>query len=324
MSANRLRRRSPLVAALVYDGLCLFEFSCTVEIFGRARPDLSPHWYRFCLASLDARPKSGQYGFRTPKPERLADLHDLDTLIIPGWTSAQTPVPESLAQTIRALHHRGVRLVSICTGAFVLAAAGILDGQTATTHWLHVPALQQQHPKVEVDGRQIYVGTPQVMTSAGSAAGIDLCLHLVRTDFGPTIANQVARRMVVPPHREGSQAQFVDRPVSANPKSRFSRLLDRIQTQLDQAWPLARMTEVANLSERSLIRQFRQATGTSPGDWLIAARIDQARRLLESSRQSVDRIAEAVGLGTGMTLRHHFRKRLAMTPTAYRTRFQAC
>lgn len=313
----------PLVVALLYEGLCLFEFSCVTEIFGRDRRDLHPAWYRFALARADRSARHAQHGLALPAaplPERLAG--PVHTLIVPGWTSADTPVPALLARRVRALHASGTRIVSICSGVFVLAAAGLLDGRAATTHWMYTQALKRCYPQTQLAEHCLYVGGDGVWTSAGSAAGIDLCLQLVRGDFGPAIANQVARRLVMPPHRDGGQAQYVERPLDTLSADRFSKLLEAMQRNPEQAWSLARMAQHARTSERSLIRHFRSATGTSPGEWLTRLRVDQARALLEGTPLSVDVVAARAGLGNAITLRHHFRRLLQTTPSAFRNRFR--
>jgi AraC family transcriptional activator FtrA len=311
--------------ALVYDGLCAFEFSCAAEVFGLARPELGPDWYRFETCSR-GRSVSSQYGMRMRAANGLERLLAAGTIVIPGWQGIDVPVPQAILDALRGAHARGARLLSICSGAFVLAATGLLDGRRATTHWRYAEALQRRYPTICVDPNVLYVDEGSVLTSAGSAAGLDLCLHLVRRDYGSAIANQVARRLVIPPHRDGGQAQFLERPVedrerkSGQPKS-LSVLLDKIRKRPGQSWRIGELARLAAMSERTFMRRFRAATGLSPADWVTRARVDAARELLENTALPIDHIAERCGLGTPTTLRHHFRKKVGVSPAQYRKRF---
>ena len=315
------RNINPLVAALVYDGFCMFEFACAAEVFGLPRPELGANWYRFETCSVGGRPVRGQFGLKVVPDGSLDRLVTADTIIIPGWSGVDVPVPAAIIRALRAAYARGARLLSICSGSFVLAAAGLLDGKTATTHWRYADALRQGYPRINVDPDVLYVDEGQVLTSAGSAAGLDLCLHLVRRDHGSDTANNVARRLVIPPHRDGGQAQFVQHPVQKRERNSLSPLMDFMRSQIDQTFTLAELARKAAMSERTFIRRFKQATGTTPADWLTSARVERARELLENSSHSIDTIAEQTGLGTAATLRHHFRRRLGTSPTAYRSRF---
>ncbi|WP_207906782.1 transcriptional regulator FtrA [Luteibacter rhizovicinus] len=312
---------NPLVMALVYDGLCNFEFACAAEVFGLPRPELDASWYRFETCATESGPLRAAYGMRIAADHGLSRLPEAGTIIVPGWKGIDVPVPPALIRALRAAHERGARLVSICSGAFVLAATGLLDGRRATTHWRYADALRTRYPAIEVDADVLYVDEGQVMTSAGSAAGLDLCLYLVRRDHGPAIANAVARRLVVPPHREGGQAQFVERPVATRERDAMSSVLDYMQRHAVEPLTIAALASRATMSERTFLRRFRQATGETPGDWLVKARLERARELLETTSLSMDRIAQQSGFGTSMTLRHHFRERLGASPTSYRARF---
>ena len=229
--------------------------------------------------------------------------------------------PEALLDALREALARGARLLSICSGSFVLAATGLLDGRRATTHWRYADALQRKYPRITVDPAVLYVDEGQLLTSAGSAAGLDLCLHLVRRDHGPDVANQVARRLVIPPHRDGGQAQFVERPVQKREASALSKVIDGMHRRLVAHQSVAELAAMAAMSERSFMRRFKAATGMSPADWLISARVDRARELLESSALSIDAIAGECGFGSAITLRHHFRRKLGVSPSTYRARF---
>ncbi len=316
-------KHNPLVVALVYDGLCAFEFACAAEVFGLPRPEFSPGWYRFETCSPQRRSLRGQYGMRITADEGLDRLSAAGTVIIPGWKSIDDAVPTRIVAALRAAHSRGARLLSICSGTFVLAATGLLDGRRATTHWRYAEGLQKRYPAIHVDPDVLYVDEGQLLTSAGSAAGLDLCLHLVRRDHGADIANQVARRLVIPPHRDGGQAQYIERPVPRRAHDVLSRLMDAMRRQIDRAFPIEELARMAAMSERTFIRRFKAATGAAPAQWLTMIRLDRARALLEQSSDTIDAIAEQTGLGTATTMRHHFRRRFDTSPSTYRKRFCA-
>jgi AraC family transcriptional activator FtrA len=311
----------PLVVALAYDGLCTFEYAIAAEIFGLSRPEMGTGWYRFATAAVEPGPLRAHGGLRFEVDGGLELLDVADLIIVPGWKGIAIPVPQALAAALQAAHARGARLASICSGAFVLAATGLVDGQRAATHWRYAEALARAYPEVTVDASVLYAETGRVFTSAGSAAGIDLMLHIVRGDFGPDAANAVARRLVVPAHRSGGQAQFVDRPVPRHAGSRLAPVLDMIRDDLARRWSIADMARAAAMSERSFLRRFAEATGTAPGAWLARVRIEEVRRLLETSSAPVDEIARIVGFGSATNLRQHFRAATGLAPRDYRERF---
>jgi AraC family transcriptional activator FtrA len=308
------------VVAIAYDGLCTFEFGIVVEVFGLRRPELSVPWYHFSVCSLERRALRAAGGVTVTAGAGLGRLRHADTIIIPGWRDAEDP-PEALTRAIRRAHDRGARLVSICSGVFVLAAAGLLDGKKATTHWRYTERLAATFPRVRVQPDVLYTDDGEILTSAGSAAGIDLCLHIVRRDYGAAIANQVARRLVVQPHREGDQSQYVRQPLRLDASHGLAALLDRVQGSLNRRWTIADLAKLAAMSDRNFARRFQEETGTSPYRWLTHVRLLRAQHRLETTNQSVDEIARAVGLGTAETLRHHFRRRFHVSPTSYRRRF---
>lgn len=308
----------PLVVALIYDGLCTFEFGIVAEVFGLARPEMGPGWYRFRSAAIEPGPLVAHGGFSIT-PSGGPDLLDkADLIVVPGWKGADVPVPESLVAALRAAHQRGTRLSSICSGAFVLAATGLLDGRRATTHWRYADALRRAYPAVRVDEASLYHTEDGILTSAGSAAGIDLMVEIVRRDFGPDAANSVARRLVMPAHRRGSQAQFLERTVLPQGDGAIPALLDRIRADLASDWTIARMAAATGMSRRTFERRFGEATGQGPGEWLVTERIEAAKDLLVRSAMSMEAVAEAVGFGSAHGLRHHFRTLVSLTPTAYR------
>lgn len=311
----------PLVVALLYDGLCTFEFGIVAEIFGLARPEMGEGWYRFASCAIEDGPLRAHGGFLL-SPEHGVELIDqADIVVVPGWRGADEPVPEALTERLRRAHAKGARIVSICSGAFVLAATGLLDGGTATTHWRYADALRRRHPAIAVDHASLYRSHGRIFTSAGSAAGIDLLVEIVRQDFGAEAANSVARRLVMPAHRTGGQAQFLERPVPARRTSEVAPLLDRLREDLQAPWTLKRMASECRMSLRTFVRRFTEATGMPPGEWLACERIEFAKQLLIERRHGIDEIAAAVGMGSVDTLRHHFRKRMGISPKAYQVQF---
>ncbi len=319
-----MKRKSPesqLVVAVAYDRLCTFEFGCVVEMFALHRPELGVPWYRFAVCSGERGPLRAAGGVTISAPHSLRILDQAHTIIVPGWRDADEPPPEALVRKIRAAHQRGARICSICSGVFVLAAAGILEGKTVTTHWRYAQRLQQRYPGLTVEPNALYVDQGSVVTSAGSAAGLDMLVHLVRRDYGPKIANMVAQRLVIPPHRDGDQAQFVPRPVAQEEAGRLARLLDWVRSDLSAGHSLASMAKRASMSPRTLLRRFKEATGLAPGEWLIRERISLARELLESGKLPIARICERVGFGSEESFRRHFRLRVGVSPAIYQRRF---
>ncbi len=307
------------VAVIAYDGLCTFEFGIAVELFGLPRPELA-EWYRFRICAAEPGPLRAIGGFVVGTGGGLETLETAGTIIVPGWRDVAEVPPDDLLDSLRRAHANGARLVSICSGVFVLAATGLLAGRRATTHWRYTERLAAAYPAIRIEPDVLYVDEGQILTSAGSAAGLDLGLHLIRRDFGPDVANQVARRLVIPPHRDGGQAQFIDRPVQHDGAA-LAGLFDWIRANLAADLSIARLAGRAHMSERTFLRRFAAATGSTPADWVIAARLARARELLEASTLPVERIATEAGFGTADTLRHHFRKRLRTSPQRYRDRF---
>ena len=312
--------RSHRVAALAYDRLCTFEFGCVVELFALQRPELGVPWYRFGVCSAERGPLTAAGGILVSAPHSLALLRKADTIVVPGWRDADEPPPAELVKALRAAYARGARICSICSGVFVLAAAGILDGRRATTHWRYAQRLAERHPAIRVVPNALYVDEGQVLTSAGSAAGLDMLLHLVRRDYGAPIANRVAQRLVIPPHRDGDQAQFVPRPVAAH-SGRLARLLDWLREHLAAPHSVGSLARRANMSPRTLLRRFKEATGMAPQEWLLRERVAAAREMLESGRMPLGRVAERAGFGSAESFRRHFRRALGAPPAAYRKRF---
>ncbi len=311
----------PLVVALLYDGLCTFEFGIVAEVFGLARPEMGPTWYRFASCAVDAGPLRAHGGFTIMADSGPELLQQADIVIVPGWKGSDVPVPDKLCRDLRAVHERGARLASICSGAFVLAATGLLAGGVATTHWRYADKLRAQSPGITVDDASLYRAHDRIYTSAGSAAGIDLMIEIVRQDFGATAANSVARRLVMPAHRMGGQAQFLERPVAHREGLEISPLLEAVRRNLAQDWSVERMAGECRMSVRTFLRRFSEATGQTPGDWLVAERVGEAQRLLRQGQAAMETVALGAGFGSAHALRHHFRKRLGISPSEFRMRF---
>ncbi len=310
----------PTVALAVTDGMLHLELSLATEVFGADLTHIVEPWYRFRLCGPDTV-RVGR--FRLAPDHGLDDLARADTVIVPGWADTGQDPPADLVDAVRAAHEAGARVASLCTGAFVLAAAGLLDGKRATTHWAHTRELARRHPKVTVDPDVLYVDNGSVLTSAGKAAAMDLCLHLVRLDHGASIANTIARRLVVPPHREGGQAQFIATPVPAPGNHPLTDLIPWVLERLDEPLTVEDLARRARMSSRHLGRHFKRVTGTTPLRWLHSQRIRRAQELLETTDRTVDSIAAATGMGTATTLRRHFARTVGVAPDTYRRTFRS-
>ncbi|MER6592365.1 helix-turn-helix domain-containing protein [Micromonospora purpureochromogenes] len=308
------------VALAATDAMLHFELAMACEVFVRDPSGLADPWYDLVVCG----PGPVRIGrFHLEPDDGLDRLARADTVIIPAVEDIDADVPPDLLDAVRAAHEAGARLVSLCTGAFVLAAAGVLDGLRATTHWAHTEALAARYPRVKVDPDVLYVDNGNVLASAGKAAAIDLCLHLIRRDHGSTVANAVARRLVVPPHRAGGQAQFVTTPVPARDAHPLASLFPWVMERLNRPLTVEDLARQANMSSRNLARHFKSVTGTTPLQWLSTQRIRRAQELLENSDNSIDAIAEAAGMGTATTLRRHFHRTVGVPPDAYRRTFRS-
>lgn len=315
------------LAAAIYDGLLAFEYSIAREILGLDRRQLTPNWYRFLPCRIEEGPLTSSHGLEIRPNGTLQDLEQADTVLIAGWRQPLERPPEPFLDALRRAHHRGARLVSICTGAFALAHAGLLDGRRATTHWLHSETLSHAFPEVQVKPDALYLHDIQdghhIATSAGCAAGLDLCLALVRDDFGIKVANAIARRMVAPVHRDGGQCQYAEPPDDTSEGEALGAVLDWMIEHLDEDMVMLDIARRFGFSLRTFQRRFRDVTGNTPHQWLVQQRITRARELLESSNLSVERIADRCGLGTAVNLRKHLSRHLGTTPRAYRSAFRA-
>ncbi|MCS5449677.1 transcriptional regulator FtrA [Enterobacter huaxiensis] len=319
---NLRHASAPNVVVLAYDGLCTFEFGVAVEIFGLPRPEMGEAWYRFAVAAVDGGELRATGGIRILADGDLSLLNAADLIIVPGWRGTDQAVPAPLCEALRQASIRGCQLLSICSGVFVLAATGLLDGRKATTHWRYIEALKTRHPAIDVVEDVLYQDEGDILTSAGSAAGIDLCLHVVRRDYGMEAANRVARRLVIPPHRDGSQTQQLSRPVAQLRESqRLGKLFDYLHQHLAVPHTVDSLSRRVGMSQRTFLRRFQDATGTTPSRWLLNERLLRAKDYLENSRLSIDSIAEQTGFGQAATLRHHFRQHYALSPARYRKQF---
>jgi AraC family transcriptional activator FtrA len=300
------------VALAATEGMRSFELAVAYEVFASSSYEV--------VVCGSGEVRVGR--FRLEPDGGFDMLARADTVIVPALADVDGADPADLVDAVRTAHRAGARVVSLCTGAFVLAAAGLLDGRRATTHWAHTESLAARYPLVEVDPDVLYVDSGSVLTSAGKAAAMDLCLHLVRADHGPAAANTIARSLVVPPHRAGGQAQFVTTPVPARDDHPLAELLPWVTSRLDQPLTVEDLARRANLSSRHLGRHFRSATGTTPLQWLLTQRIRRAQELLETTDDSLDTIAVAAGMGTAATLRRHFNRTVGVPPDTYRRTFR--
>lgn len=311
-----------LVVALAYDRLCTFEFGCVTELFALERPELDVDWYRFAVCASEPGPLRAAGGITVDAPYTIKMLDRADTIVVPGWRDANELPPEPLLKRIRMAYQRGARLCSICSGVFVLAAAGVLDGKTVTTHWRYAETLQRRYPLARVEPDALYIDEGQIITSAGSAAGLDMLLHVVRRDYGGAVANRVAQRLVVAPHREGGQAQFVPRPMPLDEGGRLTKLMDWMRQHTALPHTLRSLAERAAMSPRTLQRQFHDATGMAPYEWLVRERVAAAREILEvQPALPISRVAEFAGFGSEESMRRHFRRIVLTSPAAYREKF---
>ncbi|GAA2432666.1 helix-turn-helix domain-containing protein [Streptomyces mauvecolor] len=297
----------------------LFEAAAACEVFGTDHSELVDPWYSFRVCG-SRRARVGGW-LRADTTHGLDALVSAHTVIVPAQDDIEGDPPGELIDAVRAAHAAGARIVSLCTGAFVLAAAGLLDGRRATTHWAHADLLAARYPKVTVDAGVLFTDEDGVLTSAGKAAGMDLCLHIVRTDHGATVANALARHLVVPPHRDGGQAQFIPAPVTHGRDHPLADLLPWALDRLDQPLTVEDLARQAAMSSRNLARHFHAVTGTSPLRWLLSQRVRLAQELLESGDDSVEHIAARTGMGTSATLRRHFARVTGLPPEAYRRTF---
>lgn len=311
------------MAVMVLPSVVPFDLAVPLQVFAYPRADLGAKRYRVTLCTPTPGMVRTSSGFDIHVPHGLRALARAHTIVLPGIDDLDVHPDAATCKALQRAAARGARFVTVCTGAFVLADAGLLRGRRATTHWMDAPILQTRHPDVQVDADVLYVDDGNVLTSAGIACGIDLCLHVVRLDHGAAVAAAVARRMVVAPHRDGSQAQFVARMVDPEPASSLEPTCIWARARLEQPLTVAQLARHADIPERTFTRRFRAEIGTSPLQWLLGERLLAARELIETSTLSLARVAARCGFGSDVSLRTHFRRRFRVSPTAYRRAFVA-
>ena len=311
------------VAAVVLDGVNPFELGVVCEVFGTDRSDDGLPVYDFAVASAEGPRLASRSGFALHVEHGLERLESADLIAVPACARYETrDFPPELLQALRDGVERGARVLSVCSGVFLLAAAGLLDGRRCTVHWHHAEELARAYPRLTVEPDVLYVDEDPVITSAGTAAGIDACLHIVRKEQGPEVANKIARRMVVPPHRDGGQAQYIERPLPRSRCDTVGEVLVWMERHLDEDVTVEQLAERAHMSPRTFARRFQQETGTTPYRWILRQRVLLAQRLLEATDETMDAIAGRTGFGTAAALRHQFVRTLGTTPNAYRRTFQ--
>ncbi|MER6680630.1 GlxA family transcriptional regulator [Streptomyces olivaceoviridis] len=311
------------VAAVLLDGVHPFELGVVCEVFGIDRSDDGLPGYDFAVVSAEGPELGTHCGFTVSTPYGLERLEEADLIAVPaGETYAEREYPEELLAALRRAVDRGTRVLSVCSGVFVLAAAGLLDGRRCAVHWHHAEQLSRRYPRLTVEPDVLYVDEDPVITSAGTAAGIDACLHIVRKEQGPEVANKIARRMVVPPHRDGGQAQFIERPLPKAPCDTVGEVLAWMEAHLDQEVTVEQLAARAHMAPRTFARRFQQETGTTPYRWILRQRVLLAQELLEGTDETMDAIAWRAGFGTAAALRHQFVRALGTTPNAYRRAFR--
>ncbi len=311
------------VAVAVCDQVAAFELGVVSEVFGLDRTADGFPGYDFAVCAIEPPPLRTTSGFSIVTPHGIERLRSADLIAIPAWRDPAEPPPEAFLDELRAAVARGARVMSVCTGAFVLAAAGLLDGRRAATHWRYARILAERYPRVEVDPDVLYVDEGSVLTSAGTAAGIDLCLHIVRGEHGAGVANALARRMVVPPHRDGGQAQYVETPVRVHRRGdELSEVLDWALERLAEPLSVQELAARALMSTRTFARRFRAVTGETPHRWLLLQRLLLAQRLLEEGDEPVEEVARLSGFGSAVSLRQHFARWRGTSPQRYRRTFR--
>ena len=299
----------------------LYEAAIAAEIFGVDRSDLSPGgaWYDLVVCTPDGAPHPWLPHLPAAS---YAEIARVDAVVVPSVDDVDAEPDQALVDALRVAHQRGVRIASLCTGAFVLAEAGLLDGRAATTHWMHADALAERYPRVDVRPDVLYIDEGDVLTSAGKTAALDLCIHLVRQDLGAAAANGIARRLVVPAHRGGGQAQFITPPAEPRHRDGLGLTLEWARARLDQPLTVGDLASHAGLSTRQLARRMHAELRSGPLDWLHQQRITRAQELLERTDASVEQVAASSGMGTAATLRRHFQRVVGVSPTAYRATFR--
>lgn len=311
------------VAVIAFNGISPFHLSVPTLVFDEQHQGADMPRFQLRVCGFESGPLHTSAGFDIQVHHGLEQLLDADVVIMPSWRDTLERPPQPLLDALCAAHRRGARLVGLCLGAFVLAETGLLDGCQATTHWNWAQAFAAKYPKVLLDAEVLYAESGTLLTSAGTAAGLDCCLYLMQQLCGAHSTHKIARRLVIAPHRSGGQAQFIERPIPASgEQDRMGQLVQWLGQHFTQPHSLDALAQRVAMSRRSFTRHFRQLTGTTVGQWLLGQRLSHAQRLLESSRQSIDAIALASGFGSALSLRQHFNAALQLSPSAYRAQFQ--
>ncbi|MCC3859885.1 helix-turn-helix domain-containing protein [Pseudemcibacter aquimaris] len=309
----------PRVAVIAYDRLCHFEFGIAAEVFGLSRPEFGNDWYNFEVISAEGETLSAVGGVTYHVERGLDALKNADIIILPGWREPYTDVPQSLITALKDAYENGARIVAICGGAYVLAATGLLTGKSATTHWRFINDFVGNFPDINVDNAPLYCEESNLYTSAGSAAGIDLCLHVVQQDYGLEKANIVAKRLVVSPVRAGAQKQEITQPIlPQNKHQKLPQILNDIRANISETMTIEQAASNAGLSPRTFTRQFQKITGTSYGEWIKIQKLERAKSLLLETDLPIDIVAEACGYASGSSLRRLFKEMLGHSPLFYR------
>lgn len=312
------------VAVVAFDGIIPFHLSVPCLVFGSQAAGLDGPGFDVAVCAAHAGQLETAAGFTISAQHDLGACEDADIVVVPSWHGSGCEAPADLVDALRRAHARGAIVVGLCLGAFPLAQAGLLDGRTVATHWEATGLLAERYPKIRVDQQVLYVDEGTILTSAGVAAGLDCCLHLLRRLRGADYANKVARRILIAPHRDGGQAQFIDRPLPQSPSAcRFTELLSWIGANLHEEHSIDALAARVAMSRRNFTRHFRQATGTTVKQWLLKQRLLHAQHLLETSDASVERVAQAAGFGNALGLRQHFRPAFRTSPSDYRKRFRS-
>ena len=312
----------PIVAVIAFDGISPFHLSVPCLVFGTDRTRLGLPRFDFRVCAIERGPIQTDAGLSIAVPHGLSALDDADIVIIPSWKDLDAPLAEPMREALVRAHRRGALVVGLCLGTFAIAAAGLLGGRKAATHWAYTERLQALHPDIAVDADVLYVDDGDIVTSAGVAAGLDCCLHIVRARYSAEAALRLARHVVLSPHRQGGQAQFIERPVAPTPKAdRFAQALDKVRATLGEAHSLDSVADAAGLTRRTFTRRFQKSIGASFGDWLADQRVALAQRLLEGTEKSMEAVAFEAGFGSATSLRQHFSARLKTSPMQYRREF---
>jgi transcriptional regulator GlxA family with amidase domain len=311
------------VVAVVGDEIAAFELGVVAEVFGLDRTGQGLPGYDFAVCAVNPGRIPTSSGFAVMVDEGLERMRAADLVVVPSWTSRDVVPPPALVAALHEAMARGAKILSVCSGAFLLASARLLDGKRAATHWRYAPILARRYPDIEVDAEVLYVDEGAVMTSAGTAAAIDACLYIVRQEHGAEVANAIARRMVVPGHRHGGQAQFIETQLPESEVGNgLAELLEWAELRLSEPLSVKRMAAQAVMSERTFLRRFYTATGTTPHKWILEKRLALAEQLLETTDLPVDQVAQNCGFANGDSLRHHFARRRMISPGEYRRSFR--